>query len=156
MKRITATAAALAVAAAGAIGVVGLDAPANAAHPTVLHFAAHDVNGQLAFDDLGSPSPHGPDIGDVIAFTQRLTQSGKTRGRISNAAVGVDAKRHLFQANGTIVLKHGTIEYAGLVSQGSKFVLAVTGGTGRYVNDGGSVAFSFPGHKQLLTVTLRH
>jgi len=109
----------------------------------------------MAFDDLGSPSPHGPEIGDVLAFTQRLTRNGHTAGRISNTAIGVDQARHLFQSNGTIVLPHGKIEYGGLVSQGSSFVLAVTGGTGRYTGASGTIAFTFPGNRQLLTVTLR-
>lgn len=150
------TAAALAVSAAAlTVGALGLEGPATAAHQTTLHFAAHDVKGQLAFDDLGAPSKRGPDIGDVLAFTQKLTRAGHTAGRISNTAVGVDHVRHLFQANGTIVLAHGTIEYAGLVSQGSQFVLAVTGGTGRYTSSSGTVSFTFPGHRQLITVTLR-
>jgi hypothetical protein len=123
-------------------GATVLTGPADAAHGTTLRFVAHDVPGQMAFDDLGAASPDGPGIGDVLAFTQRLTRAGHTVGRISNASVGVDQARHLFQANGTIVLAHGTVEYAGLVSQGSRFVLAVTGGTGRYVGVSGTLARS--------------
>ena len=154
-KTIRRTGAAVAGVAVVAGGAVALTGPADAAHTTKLHFAAHDVAGQMAFDDLGAPSPNGPGIGDVLAFTQRLTRHGHTAGRISNTAIGVDQKRHLFQADGTIVLPHGTVEYGGLVSQGSKFVLAVTGGTGRYTGVSGTVAFAFPGHRQLITLTLR-
>jgi hypothetical protein len=136
-------------------GAAALTGPADAAHGTTLRFVAHDVPGQMAFDDLGAASPNGPEIGDVLAFTQRLTRAGHTVGRVSNAAVGVDQTRHLFQANGTIVVAHGSVEYGGLVSQGSRFVLAVTGGTGRYVGATGSVTFTFKGGRQLLTVALR-
>ena len=70
-------------------------------------------------------------------------------------AIGVDGKKNLFQANGTLSLAHGTITFSGLVAQTPHFVLAVTGGTGKYVDAGGKIAFDFPGKKQLLTVTLR-
>ena len=33
--------------------------------------------------------------------------------------------------------------------------MAVTGGTGRFVGAVGTIAFDFPGNKQLLTVTLQ-
>lgn len=121
-------------------------------HTTTMRFAAHD--GQFAMDDLGDPSPHGPGMGDVVVLTQRLTQHGKTVGKVRDAAVGVDGRKHLFQANGTLTLEHGTITGSGLVTQTSHFVLAVTGGTGKYLGARGKIAFDFPGGKQLLTVTL--
>ncbi len=121
-------------------------------HSKTLRFVAHDD--QMAFDDLGDASPHGPGIGDMLVLTQSLTKGGKPAGRIHDVAVGVDGKRNLFQANGSIVLRGGTVEYAGLVKQTSHFVMAVTGGTGKYVGASGEVAFDFPGHKQKITVTL--
>ena len=148
---------AVATLAAGAIatgGVVALDGPATArSHGTTMHFVAHDD--QFAMDDLGQPSPQGPGIGDVVVLTQSLTRDGKTVGRIHNASVDVDARRHLFEANGTIVLHGGTLQFGGLVSQTPHFVLAITGGTGRYQRAAGRVTFDFPGNRQLVTVSLK-
>lgn len=149
------SAAAVLTAGALAAGVaVALDSPAAArSHSTTTRYVLHDD--QFAMDDLGSPSPQGPGIGDVIVLTQVVTRNGKAVGRVHDAAVAVDAKRHLFQANGSLVLHGGTIEYAGLVSQTPHFVMAITGGTGRYQGVGGKVVFDFPGKRQLLTVTLK-
>lgn len=117
-------------------------------------YVAHDEDGNLAFDDLGEPSKQGPDLGDVLAFTQRLTRNGKTVGRVSNTAIGVDHTRHLFHATGTVVLKDGTVEYGGLVSLDSHFVLGVTGGTGHYAGAAGTLAFDNEQESQQLTLTL--
>ena len=122
---------------------------------TTMRFVAHDVAGQMTTADLADPQDGQPGIGDEIAFTQRLTQGSQAVGRVSNVAFGVDAERHLFQANGTMVLDHGQITLAGLVSQQPHFTLAVTGGTGRYQGARGQVDFDFTDGNQVLTVTLR-
>jgi hypothetical protein len=75
---------------------------------------------------------------------------------VSNVAFGVDARRHLFQANGTMALAHGRITFAGLVSQRRHFTLAATGGTGAYLRATGKIAFDFDHSRQVLTVALRH
>jgi hypothetical protein len=149
-----ATAALTATAVGATVVAVSLGGPASAhAHSRTMHFVAHD--GQFAMDDLGQPSPQGPGIGDVVVLTQSLTRGGKPAGRVHDVAVAVDAKRHLFQANGSLVLSGGTIEYAGLVHQTPHFVMAITGGTGRYQGASGRIAFDFPDSRQLLTVTLK-
>lgn len=157
-RTITATAAATAIGVtAGALAL----GPSASARPdqsgrqhTTMRFVAHD--GQFAMDDLGDASPQGPGMGDVVVLTQSLTRHGKTVGKVRDAAIGVDGKKHLFEANGTISLAHGTITFSGLVAQTPHFVMAVTGGTGKYIGAVGKIAFDFPGNKQLLTVTLRH
>lgn len=115
-------------------------------------YVGHDVPGEFAMADLAAPHAGEPGIGDLMAFTQRLTKGGRTVGRVSNVAVGVDQTRHLFQANGTMVLPDGKVTFAGLVSQGSRFTLAVTGGTGSYRGARGTLAFSFSHGRQILTL----
>ncbi len=159
LTRTTATVATSLLACTGAALGVGLTStPAQAHHGpnTVLRFVGHDEAGNMAFDDLGNPSPQGPDLGDVVAFTQRLTHDGKTVGRISNAAIGVDHKRHLFQASGTIVLSAGKINVAGLVSMGNQFRLTVLGGQGQYSGAHGWMDFSNANGQQRIQVTLVH
>jgi hypothetical protein len=154
-SRAAATAAVSALAITGTVAGLGLStAGAQAKSHKVMHYVAHDQQGNMAFDDLGAPSKQGPDIGDVVAFTQSLTQHGKTVGRISNAAVGVDHKRHLFQASGSIVVPHGKIQVAGLVTMGTHFRLAVVGGTGAYTGATGWMDFQNKHNRQLITVTL--
>lgn len=121
---------------------------------TTLRFVAHDVPGDFAMADLADPRGQNPDIGDLMAFTQRLTRDGSTVGRVSNIAIGVDHDRHLFHSNGTMRLAHGTVEFGGLVSQSPQFTLAVTGGTGRYRGAAGVLAFSMEGSRQILTLRL--
>jgi hypothetical protein len=76
-------------------------------------------------------------------------------GHFHNVGVEVDAAAHLFQASGTLRLRHGSLEFAGIVSQTPEFVLAITGGTGRYQGAAGQITFDFPDQRQLLTVTLQ-
>ena len=119
-----------------------------------LTFIARDEPGNEAFDDLGTKSPNGPDIGDVLAFTQSLTVDGTMVGQIHVAATGVDHQRHLSHANGTIVLADGTVEVAGIVPMTPTFTLAVVGGTGRYVADTGTLSIDAAGTAQTLTLHL--
>lgn len=121
---------------------------------STLRFVAHDIPGNFAMADLADPKGD-PDIGDLLAFTQRLTRAGRTVGRVSNVAIGADHQRKLFQSNGTLKLAHGTVEFGGLVPQKPRFTLAVTGGTGRFQGADGTLAFSMDGNRQLLTLTLR-
>jgi hypothetical protein len=152
--------------AAATTGLALLVAAGIALHPTLTApadalssgssttYVAHDQRGNLAFEDLGSPSKHGPDLGDILAFTQTLTQHGATVGRVSNVAVGIDHKRHLFHATGTVFLAQGNLEFAGIVSQTPHFEMSVTGGTGEYVGATGTVTFDSQRQRQLLTITL--
>ena len=119
-----------------------------------LVFAAHDETGNFALDDLGAKSTSGPDIGDLLAFTQTLSANGRTAGVLHLAAVGVDHRRRLTQAEGTVVLTGGTIEVAGLVPQTPRFTLAITGGTGTYTDSRGTLTISTPQHTSRITITL--
>jgi hypothetical protein len=123
-------------------------------HGVTLKFVARDEPGNEAFDDLGTKSPNGPDIGDVLAFTQSLTVDGAVVGQIHVAAVGVDHQRHLSQANGTIVLAGGTVEVVGVVPMTPTFTLAVVGGTGRYADQTGTLSINATGTDQALTLQL--
>lgn len=123
---------------------------------TTLRFVAHDEPGNEAFDDLGAKSPNGPDIGDLLAFTQTLTRDGRVVGQIHVAAVGVDHKRQLSHADGTLVLAGGDIEVAGIVSPTPTFTLAVVGGTGAYTGETGTLVFDESGSQQTLTLHLDH
>lgn len=149
----TVTAAGL-VAGAVALSIVPGPATARASYTTT-RYVARDVPGQFAMADIAEPHGQEPGIGDVLAFTQRLTHGGHTVGRVSNTAIGVDAVRHLFQASGTMVLPHGRVEFAGLVPQTSHFVLAVTGGTGRYRSARGTLVFDNVGGRQVLTLKVQ-
>lgn len=157
MKAITRTAAiaATAVAVGATAGTITLGGAASARETsTTMRLVAHDD--QFAMDDLGDPSPQGPGLGDIIVLTQRLTRHGETVGRVHNSSVDVDARHNLFQSTGTVKLDHGTIEFAGIVKQAPHFVLGITGGTGAYRGASGSIAFDFPGNRQLLTITVAH
>lgn len=160
-RRVAAVAAGtLAAAALGACsssqqGASGAPASSLAAQHTTLAFTGRDEQGNMALEDLGAKSaPGGPDLGDVLAFTQTLTLGGKPAGQAHVVAVGVDHKRHLSEATGTITLRAGTIQLGGVVSMGSRFSLAVTGGTGAYAGDTGTIDFDASGGAQKLTVHL--
>ena len=72
------------VSAVVAYAAVGSAAQAaTGASPTsssrTLSFVSHDETGNEVLVDLGPKSaPGGPDIGDVLSFTQRLTAAGRT------------------------------------------------------------------------------
>jgi hypothetical protein len=83
-----------------------------------------------------------------------LLGNGKPTGLVHLAAIGVDHKRHLSEAFGTIVLQDGTINVSGLVPQTPRFTLAVTGGTGSYTGARGTVTISTPSHASTLTINL--
>jgi hypothetical protein len=143
--------------AAGTVALT-LSADSATAGPsyTSTRYVAHDIEGNFAMADLADPQNGQPGIGDEMAFTQRLTRGGHTVGRVSNVAVGVDAQRNLFHSTGTLQLRHGRVEFAGLVSQTPHFVLAVIGGTGTYTGARGTVVFDNDNGRQLLTLRLRH
>jgi hypothetical protein len=143
-----------AVAQASSNGHDAAMARSAAGGSTARHFALHDEAHNMAFEDLGRPSRTGPDLGDLVAFSQRVTRNGETVGQIRNSAIGVDHKRHLFQAEGTLRLPRGDVEFAGLVTQTSEFTLVVTGGSGAFLGATGTMDFRFKGHRQLLTLRL--
>lgn len=138
------------------LAVVSLGGPASAqghgddhAHSTTTHYVLRD--GQFAMDDLGQP---GEGLGDILVQSQPVVRHGKTVGHIHDTATAVAPKGSLWQANGTLVLRGGTIEYAGLISHSPHFTMAITGGTGKYQDASGQMVFEFPGNRQLLTMNL--
>jgi hypothetical protein len=142
----------IAVLAAAAFGLA--HSSAGAAGPTNLVFTAHDEPGNFAFVDLGAKSKQGPDIGDVLAFTQTLVSAGRPTGVVHLAAIGVDHRRHLTQATGTVVLANGTIAVSGAVPQSHLFSLAVVGGTGAYAGAHGTLTVRTPAHTSTITIAL--
>jgi Allene oxide cyclase barrel like domain len=144
----------LALLAAGAAALAASVSLAGTSGARTLVFTTHDEPGNFALEDLGAKSAHGPGIGDLLAFTQTLTAGGKTVGAVRLAAVGVDRRRPLTQAEGTVVLANGTIEVAGLVPQAPRFTLAVVGGTGAYVGSHGTLTIATPAHTSRMTINL--
>lgn len=162
---VTAVTVTLAAATTALVFGTGQPAVAQTQHPTTqpakssgttLRFVAQDEPGNEAFDHLGTKSPDGPDIGDLLAFTQTLTRDGKAVGQIHVAAVGVDHNRQLSHADGTLVLIGGDIEVAGIVSPTPTFTLAVIGGTGAYTGETGTLVLDYSGTQQTVTVHLDH
>ena len=123
---------------------------------TTLQFVAVDQPGNMAMEDLGAKdaSDQGPDIGDLLAFTQTLQRNGKNAGEVHVFAVGVDHTQHLSEATGTVVLADGTIQVAGIVPQSPAFTLAVVGGTGHYLGDTGTMDFNAGGPSEKITLHL--
>lgn len=139
------------------IGAVALGGSASAqghtpshTHSTTTHYVLQD--GQFVMNDLGKP---GEGLGDILVQSQPVTKDGKTVGHVYDTAVAVAPKGNLWQANGSLVLKGGTIEYAGLISHSPHFTMAITGGTGKYQGATGQISFDFPDDSQLLTMTLK-
>ncbi|MGH8891084.1 MAG: allene oxide cyclase barrel-like domain-containing protein [Acidothermaceae bacterium] len=130
-------------------------AAAQSSKETTLRFVASDEDGNMVTEDLGAKSADGgPDIGDLLAFTQTLSVDGKDVGHVHVAAVGVDHAQHLSQINGTLVLADGDIEVGGIVPQDPAFTLVITGGTGAYVSAAGTMDFALDGDSQTLTAHL--
>lgn len=122
---------------------------------TVLQFVSTDEPGNMTLEDLGAKSaPGGPDLGDLLAFTQTLTRGGKPAGQVHVVAVGVDHTRHLSEATGTITLAGGSIQLTGIVTMHPSFTLTVTGGTGTYTGDTGTLTFTANRTVQKLTLHL--
>ncbi len=162
------SAAALGIAALLASGIAGCSttSPASAGiggtavvqpasnKTTTLTFDASDIDGNMAMVDLGGKSADGPDIGDMVSFTQNLSQDGKVVGQVHVSSVVVDHEKKLSESNGTMVLDGGTIQLSGLVSMDPTFTLAITGGTGKYLGATGVMDFDGSGPTQVMKVTL--
>lgn len=146
--------AALLAAGATAPAVANQDHAARARQATTRTFVATDEPGNMTVEDLGAPSPDGPGLGDLVAFTQDLARNGHHAGTAHVSAIGVDARRHLSEATGTLRLHGGTVQVGGLVNRSPRFTLAVTGGTGRYVGARGTMLFDASGEVQRITLHL--
>lgn len=119
-----------------------------------LTFEADDMEGNMVVVDLGAPSTGGPDLGDMVSFTQNLSQDGKVVGQVHVSSVVVDHEKKLSESNATMVVDGGTIQLAGLVSMDPEFTLTITGGTGAYLGATGVMEFDGSGPAQLMKVTL--
>ena len=93
-------------------------------------------------------------IGDTFIFGEKLLANGKVAGHdrivcthVANAKAGGES------CVGTVVLAGGTIQLAGLSSEGP-FSVAVVGGTGDYDGARGSARVSSGGAKGSLAITL--
>jgi hypothetical protein len=108
---------------------------------TNLRLVAEEL--QSEFLDLGTP---GPSLGDELVFSEALSQRGREVGTsgvvctITQAVAPYDVLT--FQCVGTLSLERGQITLQGLIEvQGEDdagpFVVAITGGTGKYRGAGG-------------------
>ena len=93
-------------------------------------------------------------IGDSFIFVEKLMDGGKVAGhdRIMCTHVA-NTKTDAESCTGTVILARGTIQLAGLSSEGP-FEVAVVGGTGDYVGARGSARVSSNGAKGALAITL--
>jgi hypothetical protein len=141
--------------AAAAAEVTSSTTSSNGSDATTLSFVATDIDGNHVTIDLGKKDHGGPDIGDLVAFTQTLSTGGKDVGEVHVIAAVVDHTSHLSEATGTIVLDNGSIQLAGVVAMEPTFTLTVTGGTGDYVGAAGTMDFDASSDVQTMTVHLR-
>lgn len=111
------------------------------------------VTKQQAFSqvDVGKK---GFSVGDSFIFVEQLLANGKTVGHdrvicthVANAHAGGDS------CTGTVMLDGGTIQLAGLASEGP-FTVAVVGGTGSYTGARGSARIASQGAKGSLAISL--
>lgn len=93
-------------------------------------------------------------IGDSFIFVEQLLANGKQAGHdriicthVANAKTGAES------CTGTVLLAGGTIQLAGLASQGP-FTVAVVGGTGSYAGARGYARVASEGAKGTLAITL--
>ncbi len=142
----------LAVAAASIVAIAATSA--SAAKTRTLTFTTREEPGNFVLEDLGSKSASPPDIGDVLAFTQTLTSHGHPAGLVHLTAIGTDHTRHLTEAQGTITLAGGTIQFAGLVPQSPRFTLPILAGTGTYAPDHGTITISTPDRISTISIHL--
>jgi len=93
-------------------------------------------------------------IGDSFVFAEQLVANGKTAGHDRIVCTHVaNTRKDAESCIGTVVLAGGTIQLAGLASEGP-FTVAVLGGTGKYAGASGSARIASQGSKGSLAITL--
>jgi hypothetical protein len=103
---------------------------------TRLHF---DVRfSPFTLVDVDGSGPHNITNGDEIVFHDRLLAHGRQAGDEGGSCVVVDGDAALANCTGVIRLAHGLISYQFLNEPPPDKTLVVTGGTGRYLNVGGT------------------
>lgn len=93
-------------------------------------------------------------VGDSFIFSEQLTAGGKRAGYDHIVCThAADWPKSAESCTGTVVLKTGTLQLAGLSQQGP-FTVAVLGGTGSYAGARGSARITSQGEKGTLAITL--
>jgi hypothetical protein len=121
-------------------------APTRAVSATVDH--GHHENGtRLHFDvrfspftlvDVDGSGPHNFTAGDEIVFHDKLLVRGHHIGDEGGSCVVIDGTAALANCTGVIRLQHGLISYQFLNEPPPDKTFVITGGTGRYLNVGGT------------------
>jgi hypothetical protein len=145
-----------AVATVACVGLAGAHAQASAAGTSqVLH-----LHGRVVQQQLLDAAPSGPSLGDEQVASGRLTNdAGKRVGSFGFTCtnVGVTRVQITEQCAGWGQLSHGVLTASGMSRYtDSRHVWAVTGGTGSYAADGGTVVIvDRSGNREDLTIRLR-
>ena len=132
----------LVVAAAVAVTAQGKTA-STLAYTTKQHAFAQVDTGKRGFS-----------IGDAFIFSEQLLQNGTQVGYdhiVCTHAANWPSSAE--SCTGTVVLENGTLQLAGLSTQGP-FTIAVLGGTGSYAGAHGTAKVTSQGEKGTLTISL--
>ena len=117
---------------AGITGALALTAGgiANAATSTTITAKAT----QTSFKSIKDVPPKGPSKGDIVQFTEKLTQGGKQIGSDKVTLNLTSASRAI--ADGIFTFKTGTLHAHGAIpsqpAPGKTFAVPIIGGTGAY------------------------
>lgn len=136
---------------------VGASAAPGASPTTTFHFV--ERGGGVRFIDSAPPRARGPfdfSPGDQAIVTRTLESTdGSRAGSLQLACTAITGTRQ--HCTGTVTLRGGTLEVAGVSSPSPTTVVAVVGGTGTYTRQTGTgYAKDRPGHSDVadLTITL--
>jgi hypothetical protein len=88
--------------------------------------------------DVDGSGPHDISAGDEIVFHDRLLMHGHQVGDEGGSCVIVDADAALANCTGVIRLPRGLISFQFLNEPPPEKTFVITGGTGRYLNVGGT------------------
>jgi hypothetical protein len=101
-----------------------------------LHFDVHFSPFTLV--DVDRSGPHDFSNGDEIVFHDRLLVHGHQVGDEGGSCVVIDGDAALANCTGVIRLPHGLISYQFLNQPPPDKTFVITGGTGNYLNVGGT------------------
>jgi hypothetical protein len=142
---------ALAVSGSSTVGSATQTGSSSAAPSHVVSAALDHGHGEkgtrLHFDvrfspftlvDVDRSGPHNFTAGDEIVFHDRLLARGHEAGDEGGSCVVIDGPAALASCTGVIRLQHGLISYQFLNEPPPDKTFVITGGTGRYLNVGGT------------------
>jgi hypothetical protein len=140
---------ALALSGSSTVGLASQTASSSGSHARVVSKAVdhHEKGTRLHFDvrfspftlvDVDGSGPQNFTAGDEIVFHDRLLVRGHQRGDEGGSCVVVDGAAALANCTGVIRLQHGLISYQFLNEPPPDKTFVITGGTGRYLNVGGT------------------